>query len=321
MFERLVDAYPDSVQLVYRHFPLNSIHDQAHLASQAAEAAGAQGQFWEFQKALYESQQDWSGMEEADFRGFLEDMAADLGLDVTQFNADLDNETYAAYVSDLEQEAMNIGLPGTPSVILNGELLPQVPFEYEVWDQFVGAQVEFARIQEQLADIQYDAPPEMSIDPDASYQATVNLDNGESFVMELYPQSAPVTVNNFIFLANEGWFDDVMFHRVIPGFMAQTGDPTGTGMGGPGYSIVDEFDPELTFDAAGVLAMANSGPDTGGSQWFITYDATPHLNGLHTIFGRVIEGMDVVEAIIARDPQDPNAPDGVRIESIEIEEQ
>ncbi|HIP72092.1 MAG TPA: hypothetical protein EYH05_11935, partial [Anaerolineae bacterium] len=142
---------------------------------------------------------------------------------------------------------MNIGLPGTPSVILNGELLPQVPFEYEVWDQFVGAQVEFARIQEQLADIQYDAPPEMSIDPDASYQATVNLDNGESFVMELYPQSAPVTVNNFIFLANEGWFDDVMFHRVIPGFMAQTGDPTGTGMGGPGYSIVDEFDPELTF--------------------------------------------------------------------------
>ncbi len=321
MFERLVDAYPDSVQLVYRHFPLNSIHDQAHLASQAAEAAGAQGQFWEFQKALYESQQDWSGIEEADFRAFLADMAADLGLDVTQFNADLDNETYAAYVSDLEQEAMNIGLPGTPSVILNGELLPQVPFEYEVWDQFVGAQVEFAQIQEQLAEIQYDAPPEMTIDPEASYQATVNLDNGESFVMELYPKSAPVTVNNFVFLANEGWFDDVMFHRVIPGFMAQTGDPTGTGMGGPGYSIVDEFDPELTFDAAGVLAMANSGPDTGGSQWFITYDATPHLNGLHTIFGRVIEGMDVVEAITPRDPQDPNAPDGVRIESVEIEEQ
>lgn len=321
MFERLVDAYPDSVQLVYRHFPLNSIHDQANLAAQTAEAAGAQGQFWEFQKALYESQQDWSGMDDADFRAFLEDMAADLGLDVAQFNADLDNETYAAYVSDLEQEAMNIGLPGTPSVILNGELLPQVPFEYEVWDQFVGAQVEFAQIQEQLAEIQYDAPPEMSIDPEASYQATVNLDNGESFVLELYPKSAPVTVNNFIFLANEGWFDDVMFHRVIPGFMAQTGDPTGTGMGGPGYTIPDEFDPELTFDEAGILAMANAGPDTGGSQWFITYDATPHLDGLHTIFGRVIEGMDVVEAIIARDPQDPNAPDGVRIESIEIEEQ
>ena len=260
-------------------------------------------------------------MDEADFRAFLEEMAADLGLDVDQFNAALDDGAYAAYISDLEQESINIGLPGTPSVILNGELLPQVPFEYEVWDQFVGAQVEFARIQEELAEIQYDAPPEMSIDPAASYQATVNLDNGESFVMELYPQSAPVTVNNFIFLANEGWFDDVMFHRVIPGFMAQTGDPTGTGMGGPGYAIPDEFDPELTFDAAGVLAMANSGPDTGGSQWFVTYDATPHLNGLHTIFGRVIEGLDVLEAFDARDPQDPNAPDGVRIESIEIEEQ
>ncbi|HFQ93423.1 MAG TPA: hypothetical protein ENK32_05405, partial [Anaerolineae bacterium] len=128
MFERLVDAYPDHVQLVYRHFPLTSIHDQAHLASQAAEAAGAQGQYWEFHKALYEKQKEWSGMDEADFRAFLEEMAADLGLDVDQFNAALDDGAYAAYISDLEQESINIGLPGTPSVILNGELLPQVPF-------------------------------------------------------------------------------------------------------------------------------------------------------------------------------------------------
>ncbi len=320
MFERLVDAYPDSVQLVYRHFPLNQIHDKAALAAQAAEAAGAQGLYWEFHKALFENQKEWSGMNETDFRAFLTDTAGNTGLDVDQFNADLDDGAYADYVSDLEQEAMNIGLPGTPSVILNGELLPQAPFEYEVWDQFVGAQVEFARVQEELAEIQYDAAPEMSIDPEATYLATVNLDNGKSFVMELYPQSAPVTVNNFIFLANEGWFDDVMFHRVIPGFMAQTGDPTGTGMGGPGYAIPDEFDPELTFDGPGVVAMANSGPDTGGSQWFITYDAAPHLNGRHAIFGRVIEGMDAVESIAPRDPQDPDAPDGTRIESIEIEE-
>lgn len=321
MFERLVDAYPDYVQLVYRHFPLNQIHNKADLAAQAAEAAGEQGYFWEFHQALYENQREWSGKSEEDFRTYLNDLAAEIGLDAGQFNAALDDATYAEYVADLEKEAVNIGLPGTPSVILNGELLPQVPFEYEIWDQFVGAQVAYVQVQEELADIQYNAAPDMSINSDARYLATVNLDTGDSFVIELFPKEAPITVNNFIFLANEGWFDDAMFHRVIPGFMAQTGDPTGTGMGGPGYTIPDEIDPGLTFDKAGIVAMANAGPDTGGSQWFVTFDAAPHLNGLHTIFGQVVEGMDVVQKITARDPQDPDAPDGVRIESIEIEEQ
>ena len=126
------------------------------------------------------------------------------------------------------------------------------------------------------------------IDPEKEYRAVVEIEQG-TFVIELFAKSAPETVNSFVFLANEGWFDGVPFHRVLAGFMAQTGDPSGTGMGGPGYTFEDEFDPELTFDGPGWVAMANTGPATNGSQWFITFDETLHLNGLHTIFGKVVE--------------------------------
>ena len=128
------------------------------------------------------------------------------------------------------------------------------------------------------------------------------MEKGGEFTVRLFADKAPVTVNNFIFLARDGYYDGVTFHRVIDGFMAQGGDPTGTGSGDPGYSFEDEIDPELVFDRAGLLAMANAGPNTNGSQFFITYGPTPHLNGLHTIFGEVIEGMDVVNAITRREP-------------------
>ncbi|MCL4268566.1 MAG: peptidylprolyl isomerase [Anaerolineales bacterium] len=167
---------------------------------------------------------------------------------------------------------------------------------------------------------QWDAAPEMMLDESKSYFATVELEKGGSFVIELYPDKAPLTVNNFVFLAREGFFDGVTFHRVLAGFMAQTGDPTGTGMGGPGYEFVNE-NSDLTFDKEGVVAMANSGPDTNGSQFFITFDAAEWLNGGYTIFGQVIEGMDVVNSITLRDP-DAN-PDftGDVIKSITITEE
>jgi peptidylprolyl isomerase len=153
---------------------------------------------------------------------------------------------------------------------------------------------------------QYDAPPPMTIDASKKYFATVEMENGGEFVIELFPDKAPITVNNFVFLAREGFYDGVTFHRVLDGFMAQTGDPTGTGGGGPGYQFQNE-DSDLTFDKPGVVAMANAGRDTNGSQFFITYAPTPHLNGLHTIFGQVVEGMDVVNGITRRDPNaNPN---------------
>lgn len=321
---RLVDAYPDHVQLVYRHFPLTSIHPNAQKASEAAEAAGAQGSFWEFHDALYENQGEWARLEPAEFREFLIDMADDLGLDTDAFTAALDDGRYADFVSAAEQEAVGLGLPGTPSIFLNGQFIQQPPYDFETWDQFIGEQIayqsEVEAVMADLAERQYEAPPPLSIDPEKQYIATIEMENGDQIVIELLPQSAPETVNNFIFLANEGWYDGVTFHRVIPDFMAQTGDPTGLGVGGPGYTIPDEFDPALSHDGPGVVSMANSGPNTGGSQFFITYAPATHLDGRHAIFGRVIEGMDVVEEITPRDPQDPNAAEGDKIVTITIEE-
>jgi cyclophilin family peptidyl-prolyl cis-trans isomerase len=145
--------------------------------------------------------------------------------------------------------------------------------------------------------------------------------SGGTFTIELLPQSAPQTVNSFVFLAREGWFDNITFHRVIPTFVAQTGDPSGTGRGGPGYMIPNEIDPNLSHDEKGVVAMANAGPNTNGSQWYITYGDVSQLDGSYTIFGRVIEGMEVVEGITPRDPsRNPNAPEGDRITRITIEE-
>lgn len=149
--------------------------------------------------------------------------------------------------------------------------------------------------------MQYAAAPEMTIDVNKKYFANVEMENGGTFVIELFADKAPVTVNSFVFLAREGFYNGTTFHRVLDGFMAQGGDPTGTGAGGPGYSFEDEFS-DLTFDKEGLLAMANSGPGTNGSQFFITYAPTPHLNNLHTIFGQVIEGMDVVNGLTRRDP-------------------
>lgn len=143
----------------------------------------------------------------------------------------------------------------------------------------------------------YDHPPEMQIDPDTSYRATLQTDKGP-IELTLHPEHAPQTVNNFVFLAREGFYDGTPFHRVIDDFMIQGGDPTGTGTGGPGYTFDDELEGNpLRHDQAGVLSMANAGPNTNGSQFFITLAPQPHLDGKHTVFGKVTEGQEVVERI------------------------
>ena len=165
---------------------------------------------------------------------------------------------------------------------------------------------------------QWNVPPEMVIDPEMTYLATFQTEKGEIKV-ELFADRAPKTVNNFVFLAGEGYYDGTTFHRVLPNFMAQGGDPTGTGTGGPGYRFEDEFDPNLSFDEPGYLAMANAGPNTNGSQFFITFVPTPHLTGRHTIFGKVVEGMDIALALTLRDPQANPDYLGDLLVTIEIE--
>ena len=164
----------------------------------------------------------------------------------------------------------------------------------------------------------YDKSPEMTIDPKKKYTATFRLETGD-FEIELFADKVPYTVNNFVFLAREGFYDAVTFHRVIPGFMAQSGDPTGTGRGGPGYRFNDEFHPALIHDAEGILSMANAGPNTNGSQFFITYAPQPHLDQRHTVFGKVVSGMDVVRKNAVRDPARDLQP-GTKILTIEIRE-
>jgi peptidyl-prolyl cis-trans isomerase B (cyclophilin B) len=164
----------------------------------------------------------------------------------------------------------------------------------------------------------YDRPPEMLISPDKDYYATFRTEKG-SIRIRLFADKAPQTVNNFVFLAREGFFDGTTFHRVIKDFMVQGGDPTGTGTGGPGYHIRDEFHPDLKHDKPGILSMANAGPNTGGSQFFITHAATPWLDERHAVFGEVVEGMELVYAIRSRDPQ-LDAEPGDRVETVEIEE-
>ena len=167
---------------------------------------------------------------------------------------------------------------------------------------------------------QYASPPLMTIDTSANYTATIRTNHGP-FTVDLFAPQAPKTVNSFVFLAQDGFYDRVIFHRVIPEFMIQGGDPTGTGTAGPGYQFEDEIDPSLGFEGPGILAMANrgAGTRTNGSQFFITVAPTPHLKGNHTIFGRVTSGQDVVTGISWVSTGQSDRPiDPVMIHSIEI---
>lgn len=143
---------------------------------------------------------------------------------------------------------------------------------------------------------QWDNPPEIKIDTSKIYKVAINTNKGQ-MTLALYPEHAPKTVNNFVFLAREGYYDGVSFHRVISNFMVQGGDPTGSGMGGPGYQFEDEFEGNSLRHVDHVISMANAGPGTNGSQFFITHGSQPHLDGRHTVFGKLTSGNDVLSSI------------------------
>ncbi len=311
MLAQLQEAYPEDVRVAYRHFPLISTHDKAALALQASEAAGVQGKFWELHDLLFELQSAWVELSQEEFKSWLEEKAGELGLDVDQFIADMNSDEIIAMVQETWNHGTNAGFPGTPLLLINGRYY-NGPSDY--WS------LEAITKMIRLEDEQFTICPPVTIDQTKSYTATLETEDGD-IVVELFPDVAPIAVNSFIFLAENGWYDGVTFHRVLPGFVAQGGDPTGTGFGGPGYAYNIEVSEEVTFDSAGLLAMANSGPESNGSQFFITYDALPDLNGRFTIFGQVISGMEVVENITPRDPsQSASLPPGDVILGITIEE-
>lgn len=196
----------------------------------------------------------------------------------------------------------------------DADLADEVPADFEPWAG-TGA---LAGVRPDARDGLYAEAPPMLLADGVDYQAVITTADGQ-IVLDLYEDSAPLTVNNFVALARDGFYDRTVFHRVLPDFMAQGGDPTGTGSGGPGYTFADEVDGGPSLDRRGLLAMANAGPDTNGSQFFITFTETDYLTGSHTVFGEVLEGDDVLAQIDLRDPQQP-AGRGEVIESIVITE-
>lgn len=310
MLVQLEDDYPEDLRVIYRHYPLTSIHDKAALSAQAAEAAGIQDKFWEMHDLLYEKLDEWKGMSVEEFQEWLVTQADDLGLDSDQFNEDLTSDALVNMAQQAWEESSSIGIPGTPFLLINGQ-----PYSGSLNSTSLTLLIEATLMEKQ----QYDDCPPMTIDQTKDYVGTIETEKGD-ITIELYAEEAPLAVNSFVFLAQDGWYDNVTFHRVVPGFVAQAGDPSGTGMGGPGYVFDNEISPDLKFDQPGLLGMANSGPGTNGSQFFITHTSTPHLDGSYTIFGRVISGMNVVESLTPRDPsQSSDLPPGDMILSIKIE--
>ena len=311
----LETKYPQDLRVIYRHFPLigspdQPLHDKAAPSVQASEAAGRQGKFWEMHDLLFAQQAEWTTLSLEDFESWLLLAARSLELDPTQFSADLHSAELEQLAQTAWERGQELQLGAAPYLLING-----VPYSGPLDIYSLDAIIQLELLRER----QFSACPQMSLQAGASYTATISTEKGD-IVVELFPEMAPMAVNSFIFLAEHDWFDNVTFHRVLPAFVAQAGDPTGTGYGGPGYAFAIEVTPNLTFDRAGLLAMANSGPTANGSQFFITLAPAEHLNGQFTIFGEVIQGMEVVQSLTPRDPsQSAGLPPGDLILDVTIE--
>jgi cyclophilin family peptidyl-prolyl cis-trans isomerase/protein-disulfide isomerase len=309
--DKLLEQHPEDVRVVSRVFPLLAVNDKAALAAQAAEAAGEQDRFWEMHKLLYAQQENWVTLSVADFEQWLHAQASAIGMDVNQFEADLKREDIVKKVQEAWEVGQKIGLPGTPLILINGQIYGG-PRDYNSLNEILQLIL--------LGKRQYASCPAVTVQQNKQYIATLHTQKG-NVVIQLFADKAPMTVNSFLFLVREGWYEDITFHRVIPDLFAQTGDPSGTGKGNPGYYIITEIDPRLTFGKPGMVAMVNSGPDTSGSQFFITYAPIAEYNGKYTIFGEVLSGREILEQLSPRDAQPgTDTPPGDKLISITIEE-
>ncbi len=310
--QQVLALNPDDVRVVFRYFPLTG-HALALITAQAAEAAANQGKFWEMHDALFTNQSTWSAMTEGDFVTWVTDKAKTLGLDTAKFTADLKSPAVVQKVAAAQTAAQVIGIPGTPFVLANGLYIGD-----QVDDTTLNYVISLIRSLKALEPKTYKECPPVVIDKAKQYTATITTTKGD-IVMQLFPDKAPIAVNSFVFLAQHGWYDGNPFHRVIPDFVAQSGDPTGTGRGNPGYAYVTETS-DLKFDKEGVVGVANMGQNTSGSQFFIAFNAQPSLDGQYSIIGQVTQGMDVVKKLTARNPSNPGTlPDPDKIIKVTIE--
>lgn len=282
--------YPDELRIVVRHFP-NPVHDKSLISAQAAEAAGVQGGFWPMTKTLFERRAEWSLLNAQDFEDWLQLAAVNIGIDPEILVNDLKSQVIIDKVNAAREEAISLGIPYTPFLVING-VMYQGPREYSILKDVISLML--------LEERQITGCPPYTIDAAKQYIATLETEKG-AIVIQLFPDKAPFAVNSFVYLARNGFYNDITFHRVVQGYLAQTGDPSGTGYGGPGYAFPNEITDSLKFDSPGVVGMANAGPDTNGSQFFITMVPMSDLNGEYTVFGKVIQGMEVVRSLSERD--------------------
>lgn len=305
--DELMAGNPKDFRLVFRHFPL-PYHENALPTALAAEAAGKQGKFFEMKTLLFANQAVWSSLTAAELQTWLAEQAAKLGLDAAKFATDLADAALKDKIKASFDTGYAAGVNGTPFFMVNGSHYqgsfdPQSILDYAEYSKGMFKE----------------CPPTV-IEKGKKYTATLKTEKGD-IVIELFPDQAPLTVNSFVFLARQGWYDGVTFHRVIPDFVAQSGDPSGTGAGSPGFAYSNEVTPELRYDQPGRVGMANAGPDTNGSQFFIIFTPQPKLDGSYTIFGQVVSGMDTVEKLTPRNPvQGIELPPGDKILKVEIEE-
>lgn len=293
----LRERYKGDVRVIYRHFPQPD-HDKAILAAEAAEAASDQGHFWEMHDLLYAEQARWKLLPPPAFRTALTGYAQQIGLaDMARFEETLTSGRYGALIAAARQEALTQGLKGVPALLFNS-----LPYSGYVDEYALDSYVRQRLLEKRW----FAQQPALQIDLTKRYTATLVTTHGD-IVIDLLTRDAPVAVNNFVFLARQGWYDDITWHLVIPGFVAQTGDPSGTGYGIAGYSIADEVDNGVPFDRAGRVAMArlpqNDRPNSTSSQFFITYaplEPRPTYDGQYTIFGQVTAGMDVLAKLTPR---------------------
>ena len=311
VLRRLRQDFPHDVRRVFRLFPLLERYDKSALAAQAAAAAARQGAFWPMHDRLFAEQAQWATLSLAAFRSYVQRLAADLGLDLPRFLADWEDETTHSWVQSAWENGRALGLPGVPLLFLNGRLYPG-PFDYPSLSTIVRL--------ERLAARQFAACPPLLADPNKAYFATLRTERGD-VVVQLCPDRAPMAVSSFLFLARQGWYDDTAFFEVQPGRFVRGGDPSETGYGHAGYTFAREVDPELRFDRPGRLALYSDGPESNSSQFLITLAPLPAWDGQYTIFGQVVEGLAVLQALPARTPDRTDAPPPLRLLSVTIEEQ
>lgn len=312
VMSQIIHNRPADVRFVFRPLPLIGVLDKSEQAVKAALAADEQGKFWEMYDLLFQGYDSWVNLTPEQFDLWLKQQAILRHLDGKRFEAAYQSPETADRLKSGYEAAKKMGIPSVPLVLINGIPQPAYLLDYSNLDDTIALIA--------LGKRQFTACPPFVIDPTKQYVATLHTAKGD-VVLQLFADKAPLAVNSFVFLARQGWFNDITFHRVIPGFVAQTGDPSGTGRGNPGYFFKNETSPDLKFDRPGMVGMANSGPDTNGSQFFITFAAAPHLDGGYTIFGQVIRGMEVLEKLTPRDPSSGIAlPPGDALLSVEIEE-